>query len=319
MAKRGEDLVAFGRARIAYLRHAPCEGLLAEFSELLSCVEEDDPNGRDYGRGAQALRELIDMVRRLCGRRKSSWSVAPRFARSSRSDDAQLAPVLARDGGTQAGRGRIRVAEQAPGAPADRRVCRGDVRFGATRKPPVLRRSAVLRLVAPARGGSVVLGKPLTPPPSRRTTPRRQRCLIVGRPRTRHPRRRPPRRGRRGGYRSSMPQNRRRPARARHLGGEVGVRRRLDLDARGRLVERRGLIGREPPVAGTGGGDGAAASSDDSPRPCSRRRAPCNRRACPAPACRDESEFPAAARTAARPHRRRSSSAAARSCTTAAP
>ena len=63
VAKRGEDLVAFGRARIAYLRHAPCEGLLAEFSELLSCVEEDDPNGRDYGRGAQALRELIDMVR----------------------------------------------------------------------------------------------------------------------------------------------------------------------------------------------------------------------------------------------------------------
>ena len=63
VAKRGEDLVAFGRARIAYLRHAPCEGLLAEFSELLSCVEEDDPNGRDYGRGTQALRELIDMVR----------------------------------------------------------------------------------------------------------------------------------------------------------------------------------------------------------------------------------------------------------------
>ena len=63
VAKRGEDLVAFGRARIAYLRHAPCEGLLAEFSELLSCVEVDDPNGRDYGRGAQALRELIDMVR----------------------------------------------------------------------------------------------------------------------------------------------------------------------------------------------------------------------------------------------------------------
>ena len=63
VAKRGEDLVAFGRARIAYLRHAPCEGLLAEFSELLSCVEADDPNGRDYGRDAQALRELIDMVR----------------------------------------------------------------------------------------------------------------------------------------------------------------------------------------------------------------------------------------------------------------
>ena len=63
VAKRGEDLVAFGRARIAYLRHAPCEGLLAEFSELLSCVEEQDPNGQDYSRGAQALRELCDMVR----------------------------------------------------------------------------------------------------------------------------------------------------------------------------------------------------------------------------------------------------------------
>ena len=60
VAKRGEDLVAFGRARIAYLRHAPCEGLLAEFSELLSRAEEEDHNGQP----AQLLRALRDKVLR---------------------------------------------------------------------------------------------------------------------------------------------------------------------------------------------------------------------------------------------------------------